>query len=161
MNLEKSVQYVMDRFAIQDVITKYSFGQDLHQGDDSNVIETWKEVFTEDAVLDYRAAGSEPTSYQQMIKIMRGEGDKGGNMSGFSNWQHLVGNPVVTIDGDKAAARTDLWATHKSKAAAGQPASSLYVAGAFTDELVRTKDGWRISYRKLELHFMDFINTVQ
>lgn len=160
MNAEQKIQYVLDRLEIQDVITLYSFGQDLHQGNDRNILETWKNVFTTDAVLDYRAAGSEPTSYEKMAEIMRGDGTMPGNMSGFSNWQHLMGNPVVTINGDKAAARTDLWATHKGRSGKGQPATSLYVAGAFTDELVRTRDGWRISYRKLELHFMDLINTL-
>ncbi|WP_343667964.1 nuclear transport factor 2 family protein [Chitinophaga sp.] len=160
MELEKNLQYLMDRFAIQDVITKYSFGQDLHQGNDNNILDTWKDVFTDNAVLDYRAAGSEPTSYQKMVQIMRGDGVNPGNMSSFSNWQHLVGNPVVTIDGDVAIARTDLWATHKGKVIDGKPNPSLYVAGAFSDELVRTRDGWRISFRKLELHFMDGINTL-
>ncbi|MFX1704074.1 nuclear transport factor 2 family protein [Chitinophaga sp. CC14] len=160
MDIEQKVQYVLDRFEIQDVITRYSFGQDMHQGDDRNILETWRDVFTTDAVLDYRAAGSEPTSYENMAEIMRGNGATPGNMSGFSNWQHLMGNPVVTISGDKAAARTDLWATHKGKTIEGKSAPSLYVAGAFTDELVRTANGWRISYRKLELHFMDLINSL-
>lgn len=160
MELETKVQYALDRFEIQDVITRYSFGQDLHQGNNNNVLETWKDVFTADAILDYRAAGSEPTSYERMIQIMRGDGANQGNMSGFSNWQHLVGNPVVIIEGDKAAARTDLWATHKGKSGEGKPGISLYVAGAFTDELVRTEKGWRITYRRLELHFMDMIATI-
>lgn len=160
MNIEKNLQYVLDRFEIQDVITRYSFGQDMHQGDDSNILETWKDVFTTDAVLDYRAAGSEPTSYEKMAEIMRGNGTTPGNMSGFSNWQHLMGNPVVSIHDNKASARTDLWATHKGKAANEKNGTSLYVAGAFTDELVRTENGWRISHRKLELHFMDLVSTL-
>ena len=32
MNTEEKVQFLLDRFEIQDVIVKYSFGQDLHQG---------------------------------------------------------------------------------------------------------------------------------
>src|ERR1044072_1109347 len=131
MELEKKVQYALDRFEIQDVITRYSFGQDLHQGNDNNILETWKDVFTADAVLDYRAAGSEPSSYGEMAVIMRGDGTNPGNMSSFSNWQHLMGNPVVTIEGDKAAARTDLWATHKGKSSDGKSGTSLYVAGGF------------------------------
>ncbi len=160
MNTEDKVQRVLDRFEIQDVITKYSFGQDLHQGDDNNILDTWKDVFTEDAILDYRAAGNEPTSYVKMASIMRGHGSTAGNMSSFSNWQHLVGNPVAKVDGNKATARTDLWATHKGKAIDGKPTPSLYVAGAFVDDLIRTEKGWRISRRKLEIHFMDLIQTI-
>ena len=160
MNAEQKIQIVLDRFEIQDVITKYSFGQDLNQGDNHNVSEIWKDVFTEDAVLDYRAAGNEPTSYKKMVAIMRGDGNAQGNMSGFSNWQHLMGNPVVQITGDTASARTDLWATHKGKTLDGRPTPSLYVAGAFVDELLRTELGWRIRYRKLEIHFMDFLQPL-
>lgn len=159
MEMENNVQYLLDRFEIQDVITRYSFGQDLHQGADSNVADIWKDVFTADAILDYRAAGNEPTSYEHMIRIMRGDGEHPGNMSGFSNWQHLVGNPVVQIDGTSATARTDLWATHKGKPVENGPGSSHYVAGAFVDRLTKTKDGWRIAYRQLEIHFMDFLAT--
>ena len=161
MNTEQKVQYVLDRFDIQDVITKYSFGQDLHQGSDDRVADVWKDVFTPDAKLEYSAAGSpSPISYSEMIKIMRGDGTKEGNMTGpFTNWQHLVGNPVVTIEGDNAKSRVDLWATHKGKVFEGAPAYSLYVAGAFEDELVRTDKGWRISTRKLILHFMDMHHT--
>ncbi|WP_191968013.1 nuclear transport factor 2 family protein [Rhizosphaericola mali] len=161
MEIEKKLQYLLDRFEIQDVITKYSFGQDLHQGEDRNVQEVWKDVFTDDAVLDFQAAGNPPTNYQNMIKIMRGDGVHNGNMSSFSNWQHLMGNPVVEIIGNEASARTDLWATHKGRIDVGIPNQSLYVAGAFSDELVKTDHGWRICYRKLEIHFMDNIHTVQ
>jgi len=160
MNNEQKIQYLLDRFEIQDVIVKYSFGQDLHQGADNDVADTWKDVFTPDAVLDYSAAGAAPTIYPEMIKIMRGDGSKPGNMSGFSNWQHLAGNPVVCINGDTAQARTDMWMTHKGKTVHNEQAHSLYVTGAFTDELLKTEKGWRISHRRLELHFMDMINTI-
>jgi hypothetical protein len=36
----------------------------------------------------------------------------------------------------------------------GQTSTSMH-AGAFHDELVRTKKGWRIAMRKLELYFGD------
>ncbi|GGH10158.1 nuclear transport factor 2 family protein [Pedobacter zeae] len=160
MSIEEKVQYAVDRFEIQDVITRYSFGQDLHQGDDPNILEIWKDIFTKDAVLDYSAAGNPPTSYEHMAVIMRGDKHTVGNMSSFSNWQHLAGNPVVKVEGEKASARTDLWATHKGKLTDGKITPSLYVAGAFTDELVKTADGWRISYRKLEIHFMDLLQTL-
>ena len=160
MNSEEKLQYVFDRIEIQDVITKYSIGQDTHQGEDSNILETWKDVFTKDAVLDYRAAGAAPCSYEEMAVIMRGDDTKKGNMNGpFTNWQHLVGNPVATVTGDTAIARTDLWATHKGKITEGGSPWSLYVAGAFADELVRTEQGWRISKRTLILHFMDSVTT--
>ena len=161
MDIEEKVKYLLDRFEIQDVIVKYSFGQDMHQGENNNLIETWKDVFTADAILDYSAAGAPAAaSYVEMIKIMRGDGTKPGNMNGFTNWQHLTGNPVVIVNGENASARTDMWMTHKGKADSNKQPQSLYVAGAFTDKLTRTDKGWKISFRKLELHFMDMIKTI-
>jgi hypothetical protein len=72
----------------------------------------------------------------------------------FTRWQHLLGLPTVTIDGDTATARTDMLVSHKAKPDDGtEQDSSWYVTSAFAlhDHLVRTADGWRISFRRLEV----------
>jgi ketosteroid isomerase-like protein len=61
--------------------------------------------------------------------------------------QHLVGNHEVTVAGDTATHRCYLQAQHVRTAAVGGP--NYIVAGRYEDELVRTADGWRISYRRL------------
>lgn len=61
--------------------------------------------------------------------------------------QHTVTNHMVTVDGDRATCRCYLHSQHVRAAAEGSP---LYViAGRYEDELVRTDDGWRISFRRL------------
>jgi hypothetical protein len=84
---------------------------------------------------------------------MRGDGPNG-RMYEFTRWQHLLGLPTVSVDGDTATARTDMLVTHKAKPDDGaEQDSSWYVTSAFAlhDNLVRTAFGWRISFRHLEV----------
>ena len=148
------LQQVLDRQNIQDTISRYSLGQDAHQGIDSNILQQWDETFAANGSVDYSVAGGPVGSYRDLAKWMRGDADKPGSMSGFSNWQHMLSLPLVTIAGDAAKARTDFLATHRGRA--DQGADIHYNAsGAFHDELVRTADGWRIQFRRLEVYFGD------
>lgn len=59
--------------------------------------------------------------------------------------QHLLGNVVVTVDGDAATATSYFQAQHVR---AGTPGGDTYlIAGSYADSLVRTADGWRIAER--------------
>jgi len=150
---------LLDRQEIQDVIARYALGQDRHQGADSGVLDDWHEVFTTDAVTDYSAAGAPVGSYIALFEWMRGNGKIPGRMSGFSNWQHMLSLPLITIDGDQAQARTDYLATHRGRA--DQGANFHYNAsGAFHDALVRTPKGWRIQHRRLEVYFGDPLQVI-
>jgi hypothetical protein len=150
---------LLDRQEIQDVIARYALGQDRHQGGDPGVLDDWHEVFTTDAVTDYSAAGAPVGSYIALFEWMRGNGKIQGRMSGFSNWQHMLSLPLITIDGDQAQARTDYLATHRGRA--DQGANFHYNAsGAFHDALVRTPKGWRIRHRRLEVYFGDPLQVI-
>lgn len=59
--------------------------------------------------------------------------------------QHLLGNVVVTVDGDDGTASSYFQAQHVR---ASTPGGDTYlIAGSYTDSLVRTPDGWRIAER--------------
>ena len=148
------IQTVIDRFDIQDTISRYSMGQDAHQGDDSNILQQWDDTFSSNATVDYSVAGGPIGTYRELARWMRGEGGEAGSMSGFTNWQHMLSLPIVTLSGDTATARTDVFATHRGRA--DQGANIHYnAAGAFHDDLVRTDQGWRIRFRRLEVYFGD------
>jgi SnoaL-like domain len=53
-SLTPELQYLLDRQDIQDTISRYSLGQDSHQGKDSNILDQWDETFTSDGRVDYR-----------------------------------------------------------------------------------------------------------
>jgi hypothetical protein len=155
----RALRMLLDHHEIQNVIARYALGQDRHQGEDSNVLEDWDEVFTEDGVTDYSAAGAPVGSYRALWKWMRGDGDTPGRMSGFSNWQHMLSLPVISIEGDRAQARTDYLAVHRGRAEAGLN-FHYNASGAFHDTLVRTAKGWRIRHRRLEVYFGDALQII-
>ncbi|PYE23136.1 SnoaL-like protein [Paraburkholderia silvatlantica] len=156
---DDQVKWLMDRIEIQDVIARYSLGQDSHQGEDARILEQWDKTFTDDGMVDYSVAGGPVGTYRELARWMRGDGTTPGSMGAFSNWQHMLSLPNVLIDGDRASARTDFYATHRSKA--GQAVVTHFnAAGAFVDDLVRTAGGWRIRFRRLELYFADPLQVV-
>ncbi len=61
--------------------------------------------------------------------------------------QHLIGNVVVTLDGDQAGVSCYLQAQHVKAGIDG--GENFLIAGRYTDEAVRTDDGWRIGHRRL------------
>ncbi len=155
---EAALRYLLDRLEIQDVIARYALGQDSHQGDDSNILQQWDEVFTADSVTDYSVSGAPVGSHRDLAAWMRGDAKTQGRMGVFCNWQHMLGLPVVTVQGDKATARTDYFATHRTKPSQGDV--HFNASGAFHDGLVRTERGWRIRHRRLEVYFADPLQVV-
>jgi hypothetical protein len=152
MSSDTDIRYLLDRLEIQDVIARYSLGQNVTQHDDI-LLDLWRDVFTPNATLDYGTEGFGKGTYVELADWMRGDGPNG-RMYEFTRWQHLLGLPTVTIDGDTATARTDMLVTHKAKPAdAAEHDPNWYVTSAFAlhDSLVRTADGWRISFRRLEV----------
>jgi SnoaL-like domain len=160
---DKQMRYLSDRFEIQDVLSRYAAGQDDHQGDDDRVIDIWSEVFTSDAVLDYSQAGSPfgVCSYRELASTMRGAANQPGVMNGsFHRWQHMLGLPLVQVKDDHATARTDLLATHVGRTHVGTP-WHLFDAAIFYDQLVRTSAGWRIHTRRLQVTYVEVVETRQ
>jgi SnoaL-like domain len=161
-DLTSQVQYLLDRIEIQDVLALYASGQDDHQAENSAILEDWDNVFSSDAMVDYTQAGPPfgVFSYRDLAKVMRGDSKTAGLMSGsFRKWQHMLGLPKVTIEGDRATARTDLLATHVGHTNANTP-WHLFDAAIFHDELVRTSKGWRIRLRRLEVIYVEVIETI-
>ena len=145
---------LLDRQNIQDTIARSSLGQGLHHGKDSEISHQWDETFSKDGLLDYSVVGGPVGSYRDLAKWMRGNGDTPGSMSAFSNWQHMLSLPIVTLAGNKASARTELFASHRGRPDRGFNVH-YNVSGAFHDEMVRTPKGWRIRFRRLEVYFGD------
>ncbi len=81
-------------------------------------------------------------------------------MSAFSNWQHMLSLPIVSLSGDEARARTDFFATHRGRADKDMNVH-FNASGAFHDHLVRTPKGWRIKFRRLEVYFGDPLQIAQ
>lgn len=63
------------------------------------------------------------------------------------NTQHLLGNFQINVQGDRATASCYLQAIHEGLG--DYSGQLLTVWGEYRDELQRTGDSWRISYREL------------
>jgi 3-phenylpropionate/cinnamic acid dioxygenase small subunit len=67
--------------------------------------------------------------------------------------QHLISNHQINVQGDTATCRCYLQAQHVRKAAHGGP--NFIIAGRYEDQLTRTSEGWRISFRRLVVMWTD------
>jgi hypothetical protein len=66
---------------------------------------------------------------------------------------HLISNHQIVVRGDTATCRWYLQAQLVRKAAHGGP--NFIIAGRYEDELKRTADGWRITFRRLVVMWTD------
>ena len=132
-----------DRIAIDDLLTHYATLID------SRRFEELDQVFTFDAVLDYRSAGGIRGSFSEVRDWLASV------LPMFSWTQHLVVNRAVELapGADEATCRS-LFHNPNSMEIEGR--SWLFVVGgAYHDRLMRTDSGWRIRHRVEETIWWD------
>jgi hypothetical protein len=147
MSLEKDVRFLLDRIEIEDKISLYGLGQDLHQAGapNKNILQEWNQLFTPDAAIDIRSLGLPVFNLTEFSELMRGKGMKGGGLEvKFKAWQHIEGLSRLTIDGDTAHSLSFHFHTHEAR----DTQANLIDAGYWHDEWVRTPAGWRIKKRR-------------
>jgi ketosteroid isomerase-like protein len=147
-----SQQEISDRFEIQDLVFRYAHLIDTRQFDQL------RDVFTEDAFVDYSVYGGSVGDLDTTIEFL----DKAVTRELFPNCQHLNANVQVTLDGDTASGRVMCFNPMEMNLPGGD--SQTYMLGLwYVDEYRRTADGWRICRRVEEKcwafntpDFMDF-----
>ncbi|WP_225839086.1 nuclear transport factor 2 family protein [Streptomyces sp. NK08204] len=135
---------VMDRLAVDDLITEYAMAVD--DGDWA----AYRGLFTADGRADYRSAGG----------IEGGAGDVAGWLAGslelFSMRQHLIVNRRVDFGildhdtGDTARVRADYLNPLRCAGDGDGTASDLVCGGRYDFALLRTPEGWRL--RQVVVH---------
>ena len=129
-----SQQELSDRFEIQDLVHYYAHLIDQKSLDDL------RQVFTEDAHVDYSAFGGSVGNLETTITFLQGALTN----ELFPNSQHLNANIQVELDGDRARGRVMCF--NPMEMALPDGASQTYFLGVwYVDEYRRTADGWRIS----------------
>jgi hypothetical protein len=128
---------VADILAIQRLIAAYP-------GDvDALEFVGLDDLCTPDAVIDFSAFGGPVDGLPGIKKFLRE------SMALFKRTQHMMGLPDITLDGDRATARTSC--TNPMVIAVDDGTSSVMLIGLwYDDEFVRTPDGWRFTSRKQE-----------
>jgi 3-phenylpropionate/cinnamic acid dioxygenase small subunit len=126
-----ALQQLVDQQAIADLCARYAFALDARD---------WQQLescFTADPVFVHPAGRLE--GFPAILARTSAALDP------LDATQHLLGNVVVTVDGDTATATSYFQAQHVR---AGTPGGDTYlIAGSYTDTLVRTPVGWRIDQR--------------
>lgn len=121
-----------DREDIIELINLYGFAVDTQRWD------LFDRIFTADCDADYGATS-------RWTDRERFKADFGVFHALFDATQHVMTNHLVKLDGDRAAAHTyGSWRLIRH--AAGDP-PVWDGTGYYDDQLVRTREGWRIAKR--------------
>jgi hypothetical protein len=123
----------MDRLQIIDVLARYTYAIDSGRWDDLD------EVFTPDAVIDYRSAGGIRGTLPEVKSWLAAV---------LSHWPgrlHLVGAAVIDFEDGQAVVHapfTDTLAPSRELIPAGTQ-GLLQGGGWYHHRMVRAGDGWR------------------
>jgi hypothetical protein len=132
------VQQLIDEKQIVDVMNAYTTALDTRDWD------LLASCFTAagDADFGNLAGVGVLDSPQAVVDLCRGA------LENLQATQHLQGNYVVEVDGDRAQASCYLQANHFLD---GAPGGNVFVVWAkYRDRFVRTGDGWKIEHRNLD-----------
>ncbi|WP_040778674.1 nuclear transport factor 2 family protein [Nocardia pneumoniae] len=124
----------MDRLDVIDTCTRMAWHADHREWDQLAA------VFADQVRLDYTSlTGGEPVTLTP-AQIVAAWQD---TLGGLEATQHLLGNHLVTVDGDRAVCTASFQATHRRSEALG--ASLWTLGGTYRFDLVRIGVDWRIS----------------
>jgi len=134
-----SQQEMSDRLEIQDLLAVYCEGID---GRDWDALD---DIFTANAIIDYTEAGGAKGNLTDTKAYLAKA------LKPFSGMQHMLGLPVIKIEGDTAKARTTTFNPMVIEQD-GKP-HIFFVGLWYCDELIRTEQGWRIASRREEVSY--------
>ncbi len=125
MNLDRA----LDILEIQQLLATYVYTIDAKDYDGLD------QVFTPDAVIDYSATGGAKGDYPTIKAWLTTA------LAPFAQTQHLIGLPLIRIEGGQASVRTMLFNPMRKDGAL------FFIGATYVDDLVRTAEGWRIRRR--------------
>ena len=130
MNVETTVQELVDRQAITELI--YNYCECFDRNDPDGVAE----LFTPDAIIDYNPDTPNITGAEMAGTIAEGLRDT------FAATSHHVSNVTITLEGSDTARSlcyVDAWHRYRN----GSPDGYLW--GRYLHRFRRTEAGWRIT----------------
>jgi SnoaL-like domain len=128
-----STQEISDRLEIEQVLVRYCHAIDERDWD------TYRSVYTDDAIIDDIGAGPGNT-VDQMVEFLPQALEK------VVLIQHAISTSRVDIDRDTATAKTVCHCPVVLETGDGK--TEMFFQGLwYDDELARTQDGWKISKR--------------
>ena len=123
--------YLYDVYEISQVLYRYTVAID------SRAYELFDRCFTADATIEL--AGMGVMTRDGYRKIARE------NLVSFDATQHVVSNPSIQVDGDRAYSRCYFTAQHVKNALAPRPC--MIIGGWYDDKFARVDGAWLITAR--------------
>jgi hypothetical protein len=142
IDVEDKLQWLVDRAEIVETVYKYATGIDTRE------FELHRSIFTDEIEVDFSSYAGGQEGYVKMSADQWVEGLKG-LFPGLDSTQHLMSNPRVTVDGDRAICLVYMQAEHFLANREGDNWHAI--GGYYTDDLVRTAEGWKVSRIKLTI----------
>jgi hypothetical protein len=133
-----------DRLAVHDVMHRYALAIDTKTW---SLLET---VFADRLTADFRSFGSKQVfegPAAEWVEILRS------TLEGMDATQHLMGNHLYDITGDRARGTTYIQARHVCQNDWG--GNTYTVGGHYTVEMLRRSEGWRIETYTLNVTWHD------
>jgi 3-phenylpropionate/cinnamic acid dioxygenase small subunit len=125
------LQTISDYLEIRDLCGRYNRYADIGDG------EMYASVYTEDG--EFRTVGD---------RVCRGREEIAAQGASRTTCVHITADPMIEVNGDTARQTSRLLAFYR----ANDASENYFVAtGWYTDELVRTPEGWRIAVRTVKL----------
>ena len=144
-----SLQEISDRLEIQELIARYSYALD------SRDFDALDDLFTPDAILDYRATGAIRGSLEEMKAFVTDA------FTMFDATQHLTTQTTLRFDADGNTAYGKS-ACHNPMVFGGDNKPKMMVLGLwYVDTFVRTPDGWRFQERTEEQLYSSIVPKVR
>jgi hypothetical protein len=122
---------LIDRAEILDVLMDYAIGID------SRDWTRYRSIFTDEVKLDFSSWSGNAAAPMAADDWVAGVRD---TLSGFDGTQHMLMNPVVELDGDRATVTLYMNAHHYLNIDGAHNMHSI--GGYYSHHMVRTDSGW-------------------
>ena len=127
-----SIQHISDRIEIQDLLTQYCYAVDDRAWD------TYRQLFTPDAVIDDTVTGGIRSGVEQHIAYMTKA------LSKVLISQHAISTILVHLNDNEAAVRAHC--SCPMVVDLGESKTHVFFQGLwYRNTLVRTREGWKIA----------------
>jgi hypothetical protein len=153
-SLHRQVRALVDRAAISDLIDRFNRDLDDYTLEGRSFDVEWvRSYFTESATVEYPVG--QATGVEEIAPLIDGRG-----MAPFRRTHHVTANHLIELDGDRAAVRFNLIATHvyaeDVRERLGEAPGARFTVGDYYEgEMVRTDAGWRFSHQRLHVTWTD------
>lgn len=131
-----------DVVEIEQLLYRYCFAVD------GGAPEDVAALFSETAVLRPVYTGEPPANGRAAILAWYVAYQKNAR-GAVDHLRHVVTNPIIEVNGDRATAQCYLTANSLSKTSG----KASWVAGAYKDKLVREANRWLFAEREIHVHY--------